>query len=302
MDMEDAKSVWYLQIDHRVEKILKKEGVIVLTSPEAWKSYEWTHKYFSKKPKEGFFVWVTKQVPFPISTCVTISSKDVEQRLTNLIVIEKGIKAKSYAICNSAAMNLSGTHVARGKVVLKDGASLEMLSVQTWGKEDMVDISYTHYLGKNASLTYRFKNFSPPKILKTKNVFRVGENAKVKTETAIKSKDSLVKIYDYTYLIGKNSDAISKIRAVASDGSKVYGYTKMVARSVGKGHLDCQGLVVDNKSKIALIPTLVNMNKNAILTHEASIGKISEDVLNYLMSRGLSEEEAIELIISGFLK
>ena len=69
----------------------------------------------------------------------------------------------------------------------------------------------------------------------------------------------------------------------------------------GRGHLDCQGLVVGEKAMIRLVPSLVVKNKNALLTHEASIGKISEDELNYLRSRGLNKSEAIDLIVSGFL-
>jgi len=300
--MNAAKNAWFLQIDHRVEKILKKEGVIVLSSPDAWEKYRWARRYFLEKPKEGFFIWVTKQVPFPISTCVTISGKGVEQRLSNLVVVESGISVKSYSLCNTASMNLSGVHVARGKVILKEGASMELLSVQSWGKNDKVDVSYTYVLKKNTSLFYRFKNFSPPKVLKTKNVFKVWENAKVRAETSLKVKSSLAKVYDYTFLYGKHSDAISKLRVVASNGAKVYGYTKMVANNVSKGHLDCQGLMIDNTSKIAFVPALINANKDATLTHEASIGRISEDALNYLMTRGLSEDNAIELIVSGFLK
>jgi Fe-S cluster assembly scaffold protein SufB len=75
-----------------------------------------------------------------------------------------------------------------------------------------------------------------------------------------------------------------------------------LANSPSKGHLDCQGLLVDKKSKISLIPALICQNKETQITHEASIGKISEEQLTYLRMRGLSEKEAIDLICSGFLK
>jgi Fe-S cluster assembly scaffold protein SufB len=61
-------------------------------------------------------------------------------------------------------------------------------------------------------------------------------------------------------------------------------------------------IVIDKNSKISLIPELICQNKKAQITHEASIGKISEEELNYLRMRGLTEDEAINLIVSGFLK
>jgi Fe-S cluster assembly scaffold protein SufB len=61
------------------------------------------------------------------------------------------------------------------------------------------------------------------------------------------------------------------------------------------------GLLLAEDSSINAIPELVNNHKDASLTHEASVGKISEEVLNYLRSRGLTEDQAIDLIVSGFL-
>ncbi len=61
------------------------------------------------------------------------------------------------------------------------------------------------------------------------------------------------------------------------------------------------GLLLDGNSSIDAVPELLNKNKDATLTHEASIGRISEEELSYLRSRGLTEDEAIGLIVTGFL-
>jgi Fe-S cluster assembly scaffold protein SufB len=75
-----------------------------------------------------------------------------------------------------------------------------------------------------------------------------------------------------------------------------------LAKSSSTGHLDCQCLMTDKQAKVSLVPEVVCENKEAQVTHEASIGKISEEQLNYLRTRGLTEEKALNLIISGFLK
>lgn len=303
MDMKNVKNVSYLQIDHKIVKILKKEGIIILPSSEAWEKFKWTRRYFGReKPKEGYFIWVTKQVNFPISTCVSIESKNVEQNLKNLVVIEKGIKVKGYTLCSALSSKLQAKHFALEKVVLKENSSYNLISTHVWGSKDEVYPSYEFILEKNAILNYKMKSLYPAKKFVSKNVFRLKENAKAISEASIRAKNSFVKIYEITYLNGKNSNGISKLRVVSQANSKVYGYTKMIAKEEAKGHLDCQGLIVDKNSKISLIPALINSNKKAILTHEASIGRISDEELNYLMVRGLKEDEAIELIVRGFLK
>jgi len=84
--------------------------------------------------------------------------------------------------------------------------------------------------------------------------------------------------------------------------SKITAHSSIIATAPSKGHLDCQGLLVDKNSEISLIPELICHNKNAQITHEASIGRISEEQLSYLRMRGLKEEEAIDLIVAGFLE
>ena len=69
-----------------------------------------------------------------------------------------------------------------------------------------------------------------------------------------------------------------------------------------KGHLDCQALITDRNAKVSLVPEVECEDKEAQVTHEASIGKVSEEQLNYLRTRGLTEEQALNLIISGFLR
>lgn len=88
---------------------------------------------------------------------------------------------------------------------------------------------------------------------------------------------------------------------VGDKKSRIIAHSKMIANDARTGHLDCMGLLLAEDSSINAIPELVNKHKDASLTHEASVGKISEEVLNYLRNRGLTEAQAIDLIVSGFL-
>jgi len=292
----------FLQIDHKVSQILKERGIEILPSPEAWEKFNFVKNFFDKKPKEGYFMWVKKEVDFPLSTCITIASPNISQDLENLLIIEKGIKANANVLCNVAKNFLHGIHLAKGKIILKEGAFLEYNHIHKWGQDDFVNTDYEFLLEKDAKLIYNYQNLLPPEKLELKTKFYLKENSSTNVNVVVNGINSKIKIEDTLFLEEKNSQGIIKIRAVGKENSKILGKTKIIAMSSSKGHLDCQGLLVDKKSKILLIPILSAQNKEAQLTHEASIGKISEEELIYLRMRGLSEKEAINLIINGFLK
>ena len=300
--MKNAKNVHYWQVDHQVKNIFEVKGITILPSQKAWEKFGWTRKWFEKKPKEGYFIWVKKQVDFPLATCITIASPKVSQDLTNLLVIEKGIKAKANVVCNAAKNNLCGTHKAQGKLLLKEGANLEYNHFHQWGQKDFVSPDYEFILEKNSRLIYAYKNLFPPENLKLKTIIQSNENSSSNLSFIINGLNSKIRIEDIVNLLGQNSQGIVRLRLVGKKNSQIKAISKIFAKAPGRGHLDCQGLLIDKNSNISLIPELVCQNKEAQITHEASIGKISEEELNYLRMRGLTEKEAIDLIVTGFLR
>jgi Fe-S cluster assembly scaffold protein SufB len=306
MDMKNAKSASkkfnFWQVDHKIIQVLKEKGVEILSSSEAFEKFNWVRKIFGKKPKEGYFVWIKNQINFPLLTCITIASPKVSQDLRNLLVIEKEIKAKANVFCNAAKNNLYGIHNAKGKILLKSGVSLEYNHIHKWGQKDFVNPDYEFILEKRAKLIYNYQNLFPPENLNLRTILHLKENSSANINFIVNGINSRIKIKDVLFLEGKNSQGIVKIRAVGKKNSKILAQSLILANSPSRGHLDCQGLLVDKSSKISLIPALICQNKDAQITHEASIGKISEEELNYLRMRGLTEKEAIDLICSGFLK
>jgi Fe-S cluster assembly scaffold protein SufB len=301
MAMKNVKSANYWQVDHEVRNIFGVKGITVLPSPRAWEKFGWTRKWFEKKPKEGYFIWVKKQVDFPLATCITIATPKISQNLNNLLVIEKGIKAKAIVTCNAAENKLCGKHRAKGKLILKDNVSLEYNHFHKWGEKDFVSLDYEFILGKNSQLLYTYQNLFPPENLQLKTTIYSNENSSSKLNFIINGLNSNIKIQDIIFLKEKSAQGIARLRLVGRENSQIEAISKIFALAPSKGHLDCRGLLLDRTAKISLIPEIVCQNKDAQITHEASIGKISEEELTYLRMRGLSEEEAIDLIVSGFL-
>jgi len=299
--MKNVKNVHFLQIDHIVKKISKVEGVEILTSPEAYKKIPWTRKFFLEKPKEGYFIWVKKQVDFPLLTCFSLNTYKAQQNLENLLIIEKGLKIKSNVICNALKENLCASHKAKGKIVLKEGAKLQYFHSHWWGPKEIVESDYEFYLGKDSQLIYNYKNTHSSKNLFFRTFIEAEKNSDLNLNINLLGRNTKVKFEEVLKLKGANSRGVIRLRLVADKHSKIEGISKILALNKSTGHLDCQGLLIDKDSKISLIPNLVCENKKAQLTHEASIGKISEEELIYLRMRGLTEKQAIDLIVSGFL-
>ena len=300
--MKNVKNVNFWQVNHKIKNIFERRGVKVLPSPEAWQKFVWTRKFFGEKPKEGYFIWVKREINFPLTTCITISSPKISQDLKNLLVIEKNIKAKANVICNAKEKFLCGKHLARGKLILKEGVFLEYNHIHKWGEKDFVSPDYEFVLEKNSRLIYNYQNLFPPENLELKTAIHSEKNASSNLNFVINSLNSKIKIKDTVFLEGKNSQTVVRLKLVGRKNSQIEAMSQIFAEAPGKGHLDCQGLLVDKTAKISLIPQLVCQNKEAQITHEASIGKISEEELTYLRMRGLTEKEAIDLIVAGFLE
>ncbi len=300
--MKNARNVHFWQIDNQVKKILKVKGVILLTSPEAWRKFSWTRKYFSQKPEQGYFIWVKNQINFPLFSCVSIAHKNINQKLQNLLIIEKNLKVSLQGSCNALKKDLNGKHKANGKIILKQGSGLKYNHIHSWGEKDIVEPEYEFILEKNSKLDYTYKTLFTPQKLRINNSFSLSAGASCDIKMIVNCVKTETNIKDVLILKGPGSSGVINLRLVGGEESKILAHSQVIADSESKGHLDCQGLLTDKKSQISLVPELICKNKLAQITHEASIGKISEEQLIYLRMKGLTEKEATNLIINGFLE
>lgn len=291
----------FLQINHEVRKMFAEEGVILMSSPEAYRKLEWTRKHFCQKPSEGYFIWVKKQTGRPISTCYAISSPEVFQNPLNLVIVEEGVRAEVYSVCNAVKPYLQGIHAGITKVILRKNSTLKMRSFHKWGEHDNVSTNLNFILEKGSAIFSFFKSLNPPKKFRIENKTVLDSFSSANFETAVLSKNGDTEMYDSILLEGERSRGSIKLIMVSDKNSRIISHSKITATGAGRGHINCMGLMLSENSSINSMPELYNKNMNAILTHEAFIGRISEEELNYLRSRGLTEDEAVSLIVTGFL-
>ena len=301
MVMKGAKNTHYLQIDNNIEKICQPKGVEILPAEMAWQKYDWTRKYFLTKPKKGYFIWAKEQTKNPLLSCVSISSPKIKQQMQNLLVVENNLKVDIQGTCNSSKKNLNGLHQATGKILIKQGAKVNYQHIHSWGEKDAVEVSYQFLLEKDSQLNYNYRVITPPKELKTNNRLVLLENASANLEMSASCAETKFDIKESLILKGKNASGMLKLRLAAGKNSRISADSQIKAEAEAKGHLDCQGLLTDEKAVVSMVPALVCSHPKAQITHEASIGRVSEEQLNYLMMRGLTEKQALDLIINGFL-
>ena len=130
-----------------------------------------------------------------------------------------------------------------------------------------------------------------------------GEDSRVSFNSILYGhKNSLLDIGSKAVMTGKGSKAEMVSRAIAREGSRMIIRGMIEGdNSDCKGHLECRGLIMDDKSFMQSIPELIAKKKGVEITHEAAVGKISEKEITYLMTRKLSRDQAVSLIIRGFM-
>jgi Fe-S cluster assembly scaffold protein SufB len=131
----------------------------------------------------------------------------------------------------------------------------------------------------------------------------IGKNSKASYHTLLYGiGESYLDVGSKVELRGEKACADITTRAVAKDRAQILARGCLVgANKDARGHLECRGLLLSEKAKIHAIPELKGIAKGCELSHEAAVGKIKEEELWYLMSRGLTEEEATSMMIKGFL-
>ncbi|OLS12458.1 MAG: FeS assembly protein SufBD, partial [Promethearchaeota archaeon CR_4] len=146
---------------------------------------------------------------------------------------------------------------------------------------------------------------SPVKTLQSNpQVYLNGANSKLYAQTLVyASKQANFDVGTVAYLNGPNSSAEIISRVVATEEAQILSRGDIHGRADGsKGHLSCDGLLLSNKAGIRAIPMLNGINPESRLSHEAAVGKIAQEQILYLMSRGLDLEGATAMILRGFLE
>lgn len=324
---ETERSASYFQIDYSaIYQIIQQayQGQIeLMTTQEALQKYEWLRDYWWKAVEVdsdkytaaaeldqtgGFFLRVLpgQRVARPIQACLFVQENNVSQNVHNLIMVEENAEAQLITGCTLDPGVREGLHIGVTEVFLKAGATLSDTMVHNWAEGFHVRPRTGVVVDEGATFLSKYILLRPVRSVQAfpKVVLR-GERARAHFHNIMVGMgDSVIDMGTRVELLGRGSHAESISRAVARDSSVMYMRGEFISRdNESRGHLDCRGMLLSDAARIDAIPELqaIGVPKSE-LSHEAAVGPIAEEMVEYLMTRGLTRDLAVATLVLGFLK
>lgn len=307
---------------HSMKEELIKQGVIYTDMETAVREYpEMVKEYFMKCVpvsdhkfvalhfavwSGGSFVYVPKgvKVDIPLQSYFRLNSPESGQFEHTLIVVDEGAHLHFIEGCSAPKYNKVNLHAGCVELFVKDNAYLRYSTIENWSK-NMLNLNTKKALvGKNATMEWVSGSFgSKISMLYPMSILN-GENAKTEfTGISFAGKGQNLDNGFKVVHNAPNTSSIVNAKSISKDGGKcTYRSLVRIAEKAGnsKSSVSCESLMLDDISISDTIPTNDIRTDNVIFSHEAKIGKISDKAIFYLMSRGLSEEDAKAMIVRGF--
>lgn len=251
--------------------------------------------------EEGYFVLLDQNTEKPLQTCFLISNDHFQQVVHNIIVVKSGVRAEIDTRCESRDCR-DAAHISLTEIFVEAGAELSFTMRHCWEASSTVQPMMLVQLAENTKFRHRyFCQNAPRSLISNPTVHLVGKNAKFISEASlIAESGSRIDLGGRAIMSGDGQSA-QLISKVVSRGGQVIARGEIIAKGASKGHIDCDGLMLTSGGYISSVPLIKDMSAQAELSHEASIGKLNPDQVEYLMTRGLTRDQAVELLVSGFL-
>jgi hypothetical protein len=221
----------------------------------------------------------------------------------NIVIAEENSELHIITGCATSPMSASGLHIGISEFYIKKGAKLTFTMIHNWAPEIAVRPRSGAIVEENGVFLSNYVSMKPVRTLQMYPVARcVGENAVVRFNSVLVAPPGCTLDTGSRVLLeAKRSRAEVIARTVTTGGTIISrGYIAGSAPDV-KGHLECRGLILSGKGVIHAIPELKGELAGVDLSHEAAVGKIAEEEVEYLMARGLTRDEATATIVRGFL-
>jgi Fe-S cluster assembly scaffold protein SufB len=321
LDDASQRSGTFVQMDRSViHSSSSEEGVEVLAITKALEKYDWLQDYWWRAVsvdqdkftahaevdlQNGYFIRALPgaKVVYPVQACLYLAHKNLAQKVHNIIIAEEGSELHIITGCATHPMNASGLHIGISEFYIKRGAKVTFTMIHNWAPEIDVRPRSGAILEEGAVFISNYVCMKPVRSLQMYPVARcVGEGAIVRFNTIlVATPGSTLDTGSRVLLNAKGSRAEIVARTITTGGTIISrGYIAGSAPEV-KGHLECRGLILSERGTIHAIPELKGEVAGVDLSHEAAVGKIAEEEVEYLMARGLSRDAATAMIVRGFL-
>lgn len=292
------------------------DAVEILDIRDALKNVPDAKKYFGRAfgslgreyPQDtegGYFIRVRKgkTVELPIQACLLLKTQGFQQKVHNLIIIEEGARAYIITGCSASSAAKEGFHLGISEFFVSESGYLNFTMIHSWREDVSVKPIGVAVVEKGGVFISNYICLRPVKeITMYPTAVLSGGGARASFNSLILSHPgSLQDIGSRVILKEKDTQAEIVSRAVSLGGKIIArGHIKAENEDV-RGHLECRGLILTDKGVIHAIPEMESGFRDVDLSHEAAIGKISKDEIEYLCSRGFSRAQAQSIIVRGFM-
>lgn len=309
---------------HNALKELEELGVIFLDTDSALKMYpELFKEYFSKAVPAtdnkfaalntavwsgGSFIYIPKgvKVEKPLQSYFRINSEQMGQFERTLIIVDEGASIHYVEGCTAPIYSKDSLHAAVVEIFVREGGYCRYSTVQNWANNIINLVTKRAIVDKNGHMEWIDGNIGSSINMKYPACILRGEGAKGTTVSIAfagtnQNQDTGAKMIH----LAPNTSSTIISKSISCRGGRVNyrGLVSIGKKAKGsKAHVECDTIILDEISTSDTIPTNIVNNSDSLLEHEATTSKVSEEQLFYLMSRGLTEEQATEMIIMGFIE
>jgi uncharacterized protein len=297
----------------------KQEGIEVIPIRKALEEYDWIHdyywklvavdadKYTSAAEMELHNGYVIRALPgaksiYPIQACLYIDKQGLQQNVHNIIIAEEDSELHIITGCSTSPHLTRGMHVGISEFFVKKNAKLSFTMIHNWAEDMVVRPRSVGQVEEGGLFLNNYICMKPVRTLQMyPTTHLIGENAVARFYSIIVgSPNSEYDVGGRIYLKKPGTRAEIIARTI-SNGGKIISRGHLIGEVPDiKAHLECKGLILKG-GMIYAVHELEGHVDGVEMSHEAAVGKIAQEEICYLMSRGLTEEEATATIVRGFL-
>lgn len=309
-------------VDHHFGALTSTDGdVVVMRLEDALVQYPWVQglvfslvspeedevlrrAFESQREPLGTFTWVKDgaEVELPAQSFTVMTKPQERQFVHDITVIGKNAKVDFVSGSAVAPALTHATHVSVSETFVGVGATVRSISVDRWGSNMTVHSYDRTKVDEGARITSVSVAVSGLKENVSNSYTHLAANAAMTDHTIMFAPTGIHR--DMTSIVsleGPGAQAEQVARMVSDGGEIINRSTLHAAVPEVRGFLECDGLMLQDTGQIESVPALDAKVARAQLSHEASVGMIDDDKMDYLMSTGLEEDGARDLIVQGFL-
>ena len=256
----------------------------------------------------GSFIYIPKGVKLdkPLQSYFRINNEKSGQFERTLIIVDEGADVHYVEGCTAPTYSKESLHAAVVEIVILKGGKCRYSTVQNWSNNIVNLVTKRAKCFENAQMEWIDGNIGSQVNMKYPACILAGEGAKgTCISIAVASKGQYQDAGARMIHLAPNTTSTIISKSIVRGGG-IANYRGKVMHGKSaincKSHVECDTLILDNISKSDTIPTNVMMNNESFIEHEATVSKINEEQLFYLMSRGIKEKDAVQMIIMGFIE